>query len=377
MTMQSDADFLPADPKLLSLHQRLATSGARAAHIFALEGAIHLAVPQLSEDIEGQTPHMNAGNSDIEAPIYRWSEGRFVETVRLPCPAGEDAQIFHMDGADYLAFANLRTGRGPYEANCNSLIYRREAGAWTLAHEVPTYGAKQWHYFGFDGRSFLALAQGLTVPHYKPQGHGRSAILEYKDGGWQEIQVLGGRWGYNWQYFELGGHRFLAYADHVSPSLVYRWDGAAFVPYQSFAEKSGRSFLHFTHEGEDWLAFAAIDGASALYRWNGELFVHHQPLGGPGGREFELIDSPHGLFLVRICFIEGTPAAPKTELVSQIFKWVDGKFELAETFPTFGGTDASFFRADGKDFLAVSDSLTPDVRFRQDMVIYELHLDRA
>lgn len=375
--MQSDADFLPADPKLLRLHQRLATSGARAAHVFPLDGELYLAVPQLSEDIEGQAAHMNAGNSDIDAPVYRWTDGRFVEETRLPCPAGEDAQMFHMNGETYLAFANLRTGKGPYEANTDSLIYRREAGAWTLAHKIPTYGAKQWHHFAFDGRQFLALAQGLTVPHYQPTSHGRSVILEWKDGAWEEYQILGGRWGYNWRFFEVAGHRFLAYADHVSPSLIYRWDGAAFVPYQSFAEKSGRSFLHFVHEGEDWLAFAAIDGTSTLYRWNGELFVHHQSLGGAGGREYELIDSPHGLFLVRICFIEGTPADPKTDLVSQIFKWVDGKFEIVELFPTFGGTDASYFRADGKDYLAVANSLTPDVRFRQDMVIYELQLDRA
>lgn len=375
--MQSDADFLPADPKLLILHQRLATSGARAAHVFSLDDEIYLAVPQLSEDIEGQAAHMNAGNSDIEAPIYRWADRKFVEDVRLPCPAGEDAQIFHMDGETYLAFANLRTGKGPYEANTNSLIYRREAGAWTLAHEIPTYGAKQWHHFAFNGRQFLALAQGLTVPHYKPVSQGRSVILEWKAGAWDELQILGGRWGYNWQYFETGGHHFLAYADHVSPSLIYRWDGAEFVPYQSFAEKSGRSFLHFVHEGEDWLAFAAIDGASTLYHWNGELFIHHQSLGGAGGREFELIDSPQGLFLIRICFIEGSPADPKTDLTSQIFKWTDGKFELVEEFPTFGGTDASYFRADGKDYLAVANSLTPDVRFRQDMVIYTLQLDRA
>jgi hypothetical protein len=375
--MQSDADFLAADPKLLTLHQRLATSGARAAHVFGLDGELYLAVPQLSEDIEGQAAHMNAGNSDIDAPIFRWSEGRFVDDTQLPCPAGEDAQIFHRNGETYLAFANLRTGSGPYEANTNSLIYRRDAGGWTLAHEIPTYGAKQWHYFSFDGRDFLALAQGLTVPHYQPLGHGRSAILEWKADAWQEIQILGGRWGYNWQYFEVGAHRFLAYADHVGPSLVYRWDGTSFIPYQSFAEKSGRAFRHFVHEGEDWLAFAAIDGASTLYRWNGELFIEHQPLGGAGGREYELIESEHGLFLVRVCFIEGSPQAPKTDLISQIFKWQDGKFELVEEFPTFGATDASFFRADGKDYLAVSNSLTPDVRFRQDMVIYQLQLDRA
>src|SRR3546814_6888818 len=70
--------------------------------------------------------------------------------------------------------------------------------------------------------------------------------------------------------------------------------------------------------------------------------------------------------------MEGTPASPKTDLSSQLFQWRDGQLELVEEFPTFGGTDASYFHVDGEDYLAVSNSLTPAVRFRQDMVIYKL-----
>jgi len=375
--MQQDSDFLMLEAKIFAVHQRLATSGARCAHIFTLDSALYLAVPQLAEDVPGQAPNMNAGNSDVDAILYRWNDGRFVEHRRLPCPGGEDALFFRNDQGSFLAFANLRTGSGPYQPNTNSLIYRETDGEWNLSEAVPSFAAKQWHHFTIADREFLALAQGLTLPHLAPQGHGRSVIFERKGGAWQEFQVLGGRWGYNWSDFEIDGQRFLAYADHVTPSLIYRWDGQSFVPYQTFAEQTGRSFLPFRHEGADWLVFAAIGGVSTLYRWNGELFVAHQQLGGAGGREFELIESEHGLFLVRICFIEGTPAAPKTNLRSQLFKWIDGKFEPVEEFPTFGGTDASHFRTDGEDYLAVSNSLTSDVRYRQDMVIYKLSLDLA
>ncbi len=100
----------------------------------------------------------------------------------------------------------------------------------------------------------------------------------------------------------------------------------------------------------------------------------HQSLGGPGGREFELILTDSALHLVRICFIEGTPAAPKTDLKSQIFRWDQDHFTQVCEFATFGGTDAAAFEADGERFLAVSNSLTPDIRFRQDTVIYRLAL---
>jgi hypothetical protein len=375
-SVQLESDFLSPDARLLKVHQRLATSGARCAHLFLLDTTRYLAVAQLAEEVAGKPAHMNGGTSDVDAIIYRWEAGRFVEHRRLPCPGGEDALFFQNKEGSFLAFANLRTGSGPYETNTQSLIYRETDGDWALAETVPSFGAKQWHHFTIDGREFLALAQGLTIPHYKPVGHGRSAIFERVNRSWREFQVLRGPWGYNWADFEIDGQRFLAYADHVTPSLIYRWDGESFVPYQSFAEATGRVFRYFRHEGADWLAFAAIAGPSTLYRWNGELFVAHQSLGGPGGREFELIDSEHGLFLVRVCFIEGTPADPKTDLQSQIFKWVDGRFELVEEFPTFGATDASYFQDAGQDYLVVSDSLTPDIRFRQDMVVYALSLQQ-
>lgn len=377
--MSQFAEYLAPGARLLAVHQTLPTSGARRAHIFEIEGMVRLVVPQLAEDIAERPANMNGGNADVDALLYRWEDGCFVEDSRLPCPGGEDALCFSNGEGTFLAFANLRTGSGPYQANIASLIYRREDGRWELDQSIPSFGAKQWHHFKIGDREFLALAQGLVIPNVPltPLGHGRSVIFERIEGEWKEFQIVGGRFGYNWHDFEIDGQHFLGYADQITPSLLYRWDGTQFVPYQTFADIGGRAFRFFNHEGEQWLAFAAIGDDTTLYRWNGELFVKHQSLGGPGGREFELIESEHGLFLVRICFITGSPADPKTDLVSQIFKWSGGRFELAEEFPTFGGTSASHFVADGSDYLAVSNSLTPGVRFRQDMVIYRLSLDRA
>lgn len=375
--MQQDAEFLTPTSKVFSVHQRLETSGARCAHVFTVGETLNLAVAQLATDVPGRPANMNNGNPDVEAILYRWEGGRFAERRRFACPGGEDALCFRSGGASYLAFASICTAGEPYDFNANSPIYREEKGEWVLDEEVPSFGAKQWYHFFIDGREFLALAQGLLFPQASPKGHGRSAVLERKDGRWQEFQVLGGRMGYNWHHFKIDDHHFLAYADQASPSLIYRWDGAKFVPYQTFSETGGRAFLHFTKDGEHWLAFTDIVNASTLCRWNGELFVAHQQLGAGGAREFQIIEKANALFLVRVRFIEGTPASPKTDLSSQLFQWRDGQLELVEEFPTFGGTDASYFHVDGEDYLAVSNSLTPAVRFRQDMVIYKLALDNA
>lgn len=358
------------DAGLLSVHQRLPTSGARTAMPFCLDGVLYLAVPQLAVDSGQSVAGMNGGNSDTDMILYRWSEGRFVEQERLAVPGGEDALIVEIDGETLLATASVREGGGPYELNTTSRIFRRGGGAWQPFQDIETFAAKQWHHFSIDGRHFLALAQGVTVPTAVPRMPRESCILEWRDGRFEPFQTLAGQWGYNFAFAEIGSERFLAYADHSSPSLLYRWNGDQFVEHQLLAERGGRAFKFFEQDDATWLAFATIDGNSTLYLWDGDSFTTHQSLGGPGGREFELIRVEDRLYLVRICFIHGTPHDPKTDLISQVFRWRDGEFVLAGSFPTFGGTDANAFEADGLLYLAVSNSLTAEIRFRQDTIIY-------
>jgi hypothetical protein len=126
-------------------------------------------------------------------------------------------------------------------------------------------------------------------------------------------------------------------------------------------------------DGEHYLAFANIQGDSTLYRWNGRAFAPCQKLGGPGGREFCIVRSASNLYLLQINFIQGEPSAPRTNLLSRVFKWTEGRLQLVEEFPTAGGTDAAVFSADGNLFVAVSNSLTVDVRFRTDTIIYRFN----
>ena len=357
---------------ILHEHQRLPTSGARTALPFRRDGGLWLAVPQLAVDVPGQPATMNGGDSNVNLLLFRWSDGRFVAAGELPCPGGEDVAVFEIAGEQYMATASIRTGSGPYEVNTVSRIWRGLEPEPRYA--IPTFAAKQWHHFAVGDRQFLALAQGLALPHLTPTGPRESRIFEVTDRDMTEFQVLDGQWGYNFLAFDWGGEHYLAYADHSSASLIYRWHGGRFEPFQSLADHGGRAFAFFEADDTAWLAFAVIDGETVLYRWDKDRFAYHQRLGGPGGREFEIIRDGDALYLVRIAFIEGTPAAPKTDLISQIFRWRGDGFDEVETFATFGGTDANAFEADGIRYLAVSNSLTAAVRFRPDTRIYSLDL---
>ena len=355
---------------LLTEHQRLPTSGARGVSLFEMEGALHLVIPQLAVDLPEQPPYMNGGDSDIGALNYRWTDGAFAEAGDLPMPGGEDAEYFNIGDNHFLATASVRVGRGPYDLNTDSVLYCRRDGAWLPFQRFLTFAAKQWHAFAIGDRHFLALAQGVTVEGPVARHPFRSCLFEWNGEKFVEFQVFDGRWGYNWASFAIGRRHFLAYADHVGSSCLFEWNGAAFLPIQEFAPSGGRAYKYFVAEGELWLAFANLTGESVLFRWDGSHFTPHQSLGGPGGREFALIEGRQGLYLTLINFIHGTPAAPKTDLVSRLYRFERGRLTEAMEFPTFGGTDAAAFVADGQIYLAVSSSLTPAVRFRQDSVIY-------
>ena len=206
----------------LEVLQRLPTSGARAVVPFELDGTLYLAVPQLAEDVSGQAPHMNAGNSDIDALLYRWQDGGFHEAERVFVPGGEDAIFFRIGAEHFLATASIRTGSGPYDLNASSKIYRRQDGAWVPFQEIPTFAAKHWHYFGFEGRHFLALAQGVTVPDAQARHPRQSCIFEWNGTRFVEFQTLEGRWGYNWDFFVLDGERYLAYAIRVTSTYTWK-----------------------------------------------------------------------------------------------------------------------------------------------------------
>lgn len=360
-------------PKLLTEHQRLPTSGARAVAPYTVSGTQYLAIPQLARDVAGTPAHMNGGDSDTGAPIYRWSEGRFVEDDILPLTGGEDIEVFTLGGEAYLAAAGVRSGHGPYNYNIDQMLYRRDGATWAPVQHFPGFAAKQWSFFEVDGRAFLALAQGVTLGHIAATNPRQSRIFMWDGSRFADFQTLDGQWGYNWESFSIGARHFLCYADHVGASVILEWTGQAFAPLQVLASSAGRCFRAFTAGDDHYLVFANIQGDTALYRWDGAQFISQQTLSGPGGRELCLIRSGAELYLVQINFIEGEPSAPRTALMSRIYGWRDGKMHLLEEFPTAGGTDAAVFQVDGAQYLAVSNSLTPDVRFRTDTIIYRFN----
>lgn len=356
--------------------QELDTSGARAVEVFEHAGVRYLVVPQLAEDVDGQPAQMTLGDSDVDALVFRWENGRFVEHARLPVPGGEDAQFLRIGTRAFVATASLRTGADPYSLKTQSIIFELIDGRFEIFQQVPTTAAKQWTHFRIGERHFLALAQGASPAQAEPGSDALSCIFEWDGEAFSPFQTVRSGWGYNWAFFEIGGEKLLAYADHAVPSQLLRWNGERFESFQELAGKSGRAFCHFESEGTHWLAFACLHDDTTLYRWSEGRFVPHQILSGPGGREFDWIPDGAGGWLVQINFLHGTREAPITQLQSLVHRMQHGRLTQARTFPTSGGTDACSFEADGHRHLVVANSLSADVRFRTPSRVYRLDLSR-
>ena len=372
----ADSSTIMANPYTLELVQALPTSGARAAAAFTIGNRQFLAIPQLAEDIPGAPRGMNLGNSDVQLIIYHMNKDyHFEECQRLPVPGGEDAEFFSIEGRHFLATASLRSGKGPYNLeDIVSVIFEWQDEKFIPFQTIPTFAAKQWRYFTFADRHFLALAQGVTVPGLQSKIPPESVIFEWdrSTNAFHHFQTVPSAWGYNWLHFSLAGHEFLAYADHKMPSIILRWEEGHFNHFQTLGDEStlGRAFCFIETKDEALLAFANIGGDSLIYYWDGTEFQIRQRLEEPGGREWALFRQGDETFVAHIRFITGTPHAPHTALQSSIYRIEAGQLVPIASFPTLGGTDVTAITVNGEIWLVACESLDKDQQFRVDSHIY-------
>lgn len=358
----------------LVLVQSLPTDCARAAQPFRMNGNLYLAVAQFARNLADEKASMHGGDSDIPLVLYRWEAGHFIEVGNLPAAGGEDAEYFEINGRQFLAVANIRSGSGPYNYDVESVIFEYVEEQWCEFQRVATFGAKQWRYFSIDEQHFLGLAQGVEQPGLTSQHPTTSRIYRWNGEKFTEFQILDGRWGYNWTFVTHGDQHYLAYADHLANSPILKWQDGSFQPLLKMPETGGRAFAFFQEGGELFGVFASISGRTVFGHFIDEGFAVLQELGGAGGRELALLEHDGRRYLARVTFITGSREAPQTVQDSQVFVWEKDRFQELHTFRTFGGTSCAWFIENQEPYLVVTNSLSADVRFRNDTQVYRLSI---
>jgi hypothetical protein len=355
----------------LEERQRIPTSGARAVQPISVGGVELLAIPQLAYDVASQTPGMNAGDSDTDLLLLRRVAGRFVPWGELDAPGGEDAEFFVIGDRSFLAVASLRSGAGPYRFDVESQIFTWQDGRFVPFQTVRTFAAKQWKHWRIGDRDFLGLAQGVRLPGMEERNLD-SVIYEWDGASFVEHQRIPSQWAYNWHPFTVADTSFVAHAEHLGESVLYRWDGEHLVPHQILLDHGGRAFTNFVQDGDTYLLAAGLLDPPVLMRWDQDRFETVQVLEGLGARELAVLALDGVLIVIRVNFILGTPNDPDPVLDSQVYAWSSGRLEQVARFPTCGGTDAALIDGDDDVQVVVSNSLSPELRFATDTILYSL-----
>lgn len=355
-------------------HQQLQTSGARDVGLFEIQGETFLAIPQLAEDIAGDPPNMNGGNSEVDVLIYQWRNNEFHEYQRIPCHGNEHVNFHEINGRYFLAVACIRSGKQPdFKMDTSSMVFEWLDGKFVEFQSFATFAAKGCKFFTMDNKHYLAFSEGVKEPGNDEGDEYYTHIYCWNDNQFDEFQSLPAVWGYDISFFQIDERYFFAFGDNLSASTIYEWDGERFVLFQQVAEQGGgRQFCYFMMEGSHYIAFANLLDDSVLYKWDGKRFLESQVLEGSAGRNFHVLEKNNETYLFRTNFITGTREAPITEMDSTVYRWANGRFSSLLTYKTFGGTSADSFDSDGRTFLVVSNSLDKDTRFQTPSMVYEI-----
>ncbi|KAI9740509.1 MAG: hypothetical protein M1834_005089 [Cirrosporium novae-zelandiae] len=310
---------------LLELVQSLLTTGARAVDPFTVNGLQYIAIPQLAKDIPDQPVDMTKGDSDVKTLIFKFKENKWKIWQRLLVNGGEDAEVFIIGDRQFLATASFRVGSDPYDLDVDSTIFEWKEGGFYPFQQIPRYAAKQCRHFEIQQRHFLALAQGVVIEGVTRKNPAKSTIFE--------------------------------------------WDGSSFVSFQTV---TGRAFCFFEANNDAYLAFANLMDRTLLYRWSGECFNVHQTLSGPGGREFAIFYQDTDLYMIQVNFLTGSGRDPNPTQESVIYRFQGDKLVMVDTFTTSGATDAKVLDLNGRTLVAVSESMTAEVHFKTDSHIFRL-----
>lgn len=357
----------------LKPYQNIPSSGARGVELFEIKGEQYLAIPQLSEDINGDTPNMNGGNSETYVLIYKWQDNKFVEYQKIPSQGNEHTSFYTIADRHFLAVASIRGGANPnFTMDVDSKVYEWIDGAFVYFQAFDTFAAKSCDFFEINSHHYLVYSQGVKEPGVDIEKQCYTQIFRWNDSSFELFQSIPVSWGYETCFFSIEGKFFLALADNLEASKILQWDGTKFELFQEIeAQGGGRDFCHFIHEGSHYLAFANLLHDSSIYKWDNGVFTKVLSLDGVAARSFYAYQDNGNTYLFRTNFISGTRQEPVAKLKSVIYKF-NSTCEPVETYDTYGGTDAKVFVRDNKKFAVVSNSLSETIRFDTPTIVYEI-----
>jgi hypothetical protein len=141
--------FICSEGKMLGVFNQINTHGAFDWEYFSFNDKHYLAVAN----------HHNDATRNIPSALYKYdpTTDQFVEFQTVDTHGARDWEYFSFDDKHYLAVANAYNGA---TYNIPSALYKYDptTDLFVEFQTVDTHGAQAWEYFSFDNNHYLAVA---------------------------------------------------------------------------------------------------------------------------------------------------------------------------------------------------------------------------
>ncbi|SCY88337.1 phage tail-collar fiber domain-containing protein [Desulfoluna spongiiphila] len=237
----------------------------------------------------------------------------------------------------------------------DSHIYKWNGSAFEIFKSIPTKGALWAEPFEMEGEYYLLICNSYADGSYKQN----SPLLKWNGNDFVEIHRFTTTGAINANYFEIGETKFLAIAFYRAPngnpsakSTIYKWDGSAFVEFQSFQTKDCRQLYHFCMDGVPYLGVVNFDPSleSLIYRWDGTKFVQQQSVGPYGDMKFEYFEIEGESFIFKVNHY----ASGNYSINSNVLRWDGAKFVTHQNISTHGAYKANHLEIHGEHYVVVT-----------------------
>jgi len=190
------------------------------------------------------------------ARIRSWDGSGFNTILQILTPSNNAQDVEHsvINGVDFIAVSNAADVTIFFSSNSSG------APSFQMRQIIPAAAPSDTKFFNIASKDFLAVAEsgGATSTIYKYNTNtGRFDPFD------TSISSQGAR---GWKYFQILGADYLALANSMADSQIFRWTGQAFAAVASVQTSGATEWEYFNNNGVDYLFVANSGTNSFLYR---------------------------------------------------------------------------------------------------------------
>lgn len=132
----------------------------------------------------------SAPNEKSYCPIFKWTEGTFMEIDHIPCTNAMRVEPFLIDQQIYVAVANYMDENQNIETYSTIFHYDIDTHRFNLTQQFKTYGAVDVKHIYIDEQHFLAVANSFRAHAGTSTITSNGVIYRYEHSKFVPIQIL-------------------------------------------------------------------------------------------------------------------------------------------------------------------------------------------